>query len=94
MENGGCLEEQRKEDLPDAVAEWCFGGAQPGDRFQGLDWETGEGYLAVLTGWGSSAARREAAAALQEDHVAQAAQAALSGYAVSHNAFGMKLAGK
>ncbi len=94
VENGGLLEEQRKEDLPDAVAEWCFGGAQPGDLLQKLDRETGEGYLAVLTGWSGSAARREAAAALREDHVAQAAQAALSGYGVSHNAFGMKLAGK
>ena len=93
-ENGGLLEGQRKEDLPGAVAEWCFGGAQPGDVFCGVDQEAGEGYLAVLTGWSGSAARQEASAALREEQVAQAEEAALSDYTVSYNTLGMKLVGK
>lgn len=92
-ENGGVLTDQRKEDLPAAVAEWCF-SAQPGDRFSAVDREAGAAYLAVLTGWGSSAARLDAEAELREAHVAEQEQSALAGYAVIRNTFGMKLAGK
>lgn len=92
-ENGGILTDQRKEDLPAAVAEWCF-SAQPGDHFSAVDREAGAAYLAVLTGWGHSAARMDAEAELRESHVAEQAQAELANYAVNRNTFGMKLAGK
>lgn len=92
-ENSGSLTDQRKEDLPATVSAWCF-SAQPGDVFHTVDPESGEGYLAVLNGWGGSAARLEASAALRSAHVDETAQAALADYTVEHNSLGMKFAGK
>ena len=92
-ENGGALSGQRKEDLPAAVAAWCF-SAQPGEVFQAVDRTAGKGYLAVLTGFGGSAARQAAADDLRLAQVEEEARTALEAYPIEHNSLGMKFAGR
>ena len=93
-ENGGTLTNQRREDLPEAVAEWCFSDEiQPGDQYCAVDRNAGEGYLALFTGWGESAAQRELSAQLREAQVEDAWTAAQADYQVTRHAAGMKMVG-
>lgn len=93
-ENGGMLANQRSEDLPESVAEWCFSGEiQPGDLYCAVDRNAGEGYLAVFTGWGESAAQEALSARLREEQVENAWTAARADYQVTRHAAGMKMVG-
>lgn len=93
-ENGGTLTDQCRDDLPAAVSAWCFGGVSAGDVFSGVDRSAGEGYLAVYTGPGMSAARQTAIAALKAEHAAEEAQNALGAAPVERHSLGMRFIGK
>lgn len=93
-ENGGILVNQDREALPAAVAAWCFAQPEPGAVFSAVDRDAGEGYLAVYSGPGVSAAWQDAIEALQAERVAEEAQAALASAPVAHHSLGMRFAGK
>lgn len=92
-ENGGTLINQRREDLPAAVSAWCFDRPAAGQVFSAVDRAAGEGYLAVYTGPGESAARQAAITALQALEAALTVQQALEAAPVEHS-LGMRFAGK
>ncbi|MCI8539774.1 MAG: hypothetical protein HFF18_14150 [Oscillospiraceae bacterium] len=93
-ENGGTLVNQDREALPAAVSAWCFDQPAPGAVFSTVDRSAGEGYLAVYTGPGVSAAWQMAINALQAGHVAGEVQAALEAAPAVYHSWGMRFAGK
>ncbi len=79
-------------DLPDAVAAWCFGGAQPG-AFAGLMAEDGSaGYLVLLDSLDGSSAEKTARLALAEQALEEEDAQTLADARLEYHAFGMQLA--